>query len=202
MADKSSAPTPDGRDRIKAAEAMERYATGDARAFEEVYSLVEPPLTHYLRARFSRPLCEDVLQDTFIRLHERRADYIAGKDVTAWAIAIAHNLAIDWVRRERRRSALGETVEKKSASVYPTPHDLAQCRQTSEQLSRALDELTQPQRSAFDLVQVQGLSLEQAALSAGTTPNAVKQCLKRVREKLRLLFGQSPGDQGGAKEAE
>src|SRR3954464_3724712 len=90
-------------------ELMQRYCDGDASAFRELYALVAPRLLGYLlKMARSRALADDLLQQTFLKVHRARAAYIRGADPVPWIYAIAHRTFLDEVRRGKR--AAGPTA--------------------------------------------------------------------------------------------
>src|SRR6476646_8553344 len=84
--------------------AMERYASGDASAFGELYDRLAPRLYGYLLRQtkdFSR--AEDLVQQTMLQIHCARGQFVRGAAVLPWAFAISRRLLIDETRREAAR---------------------------------------------------------------------------------------------------
>jgi RNA polymerase sigma factor (sigma-70 family) len=82
---------------------MQRYQDGDASAFRELYSLVAPRLLGYLlKMARSRALAEDLVQQTFMKVHRARAAYVRGADPVPWIYSIAHRTFIDETRKTKR----------------------------------------------------------------------------------------------------
>src|SRR5690348_10917133 len=85
---------------------MQRYQDGDAAAFRELYALVAPRLLGYLvKMTRSRAVADDLLQQTFLKVHRARASYVRGADPVPWLYAIAHRTFIDETRRDKRAVA-------------------------------------------------------------------------------------------------
>src|SRR5204862_7652843 len=85
--------------------AMARYGAGDDAAFADVYDVVAPPLERYLlKHSRDRALSEDLLQQTFLKMHRHRGAFLPGSAVMPWAFAIALRLLIDRIRRRRREA--------------------------------------------------------------------------------------------------
>src|SRR5215468_7262878 len=85
---------------------MQRYCDGDAAAFRELYALVAPRLLGYLvKMTRERALAEDLLQQTFLKVHRARAAYVRGADPMPWIYAIAHRTFLDEARRQKRAIA-------------------------------------------------------------------------------------------------
>src|SRR4029077_5009708 len=101
-------------------ELMQRYQDGDARAFRELYALVAPRLLGYLvKMARSRALADDLLQQTFLKIHRERAAYVRGADPIPWMYAIAHRTFIDEARRMQRAvvRAAGDDVPEVAAAI-------------------------------------------------------------------------------------
>src|SRR5258708_7062365 len=82
---------------------MERYCDGDASAFRALYALAAPRLLAYLTClTHDRSTAEELLQQTFIKLHQARASYVRGADPMPWLYTIAHRTCLDEFRRARR----------------------------------------------------------------------------------------------------
>src|SRR5258705_9122288 len=76
--------------------AMERYANGNDAAFAELYDTIAPRLLGFLRkATRDDSASEDLMQQTFLQIHQARGSFIAGAPVMPWALAIAKRLMID-----------------------------------------------------------------------------------------------------------
>ena len=59
---------------------MARYQDGDAAAFRELYAVVAPRLLGYLmKMARSRAVADDLLQQTFLKVHRARAAYVRGR---------------------------------------------------------------------------------------------------------------------------
>ena len=158
--------------------AMNRYADGDATAFEDLYDQLAPRLIGFLfRLTGDRGTAEDLVQQTFLQIHDSRSRFTPGADVHPWAMAIARRLFIDMVRRVKsRRTDLvaSDILEGVPAVAAASPKDWAIARETEAAIDSALTELTSREREAFKLVKEEGLSLADAAAVLGTTVAAVK----------------------------
>jgi RNA polymerase sigma-70 factor (ECF subfamily) len=168
-------------------DAMDRYASGDASAFEDLYDALAPRLLAFLRRGTSDDaLAEELLQQTFLQIHTARERYVTGFDAVPWAFAIARRLRIDAFRRTRREVA-GVVEDTRDAPPDSCPHETLAARETAKRLQQSLAELPENQREAFELVKSQGLSHAQAAAVLGTTVTATKLRVHRACETLRLV---------------
>src|SRR3954462_4672798 len=78
-------------------DAMDRYADGDASAFPILYDAIAPRIEGLVRRRTrDASRIDDIVQQTFERIHRARGTFIRGSDVLSWAVKIARNLSLDF----------------------------------------------------------------------------------------------------------
>ncbi|HUS31972.1 MAG TPA: RNA polymerase sigma factor [Kofleriaceae bacterium] len=180
---------------------MARYQDGDASAFRELYAQVAPRLLGYLlKMARSRALADDLLQQTFLKVHRARAAYIRDSDPLPWIYSIAHRTFIDEARKKKR--AIVNVASDPEGTVPDVPATLtgdavgaADEPVDSEETKAALDALAQlpeQQREAVVLTKLEGKSVAEAAEIAGTTVGAMKVRAHRGYEALRKLLGAAP----------
>ena len=176
------------------AELMGRYCDGDAAAFHALYAAVAPRLLGYLRGLVGeRATAEDLLQQTFLKLHEARDVYVRGADPVPWLYTIAHRTCLDELRR-RKRSRVRLTDD--GAEPIELRAELSGAPEGSEPASdslstvtlAALDQLPQNQREALILTKVHGRTHQEAAAITGTTPGAIKLRAHRAYVTLRQIL--------------
>src|SRR5512142_3009128 len=93
---------------------MQAYADGDERAFERLFERLNARVHgFFLRAFRSQGVADDLMQETFLRLHRARRDYQSHLPLNPWLFSIAARVRIDeWVRRGRSREDIdGDLVE-------------------------------------------------------------------------------------------
>lgn len=168
--------------------AMERYAAGDAAAFEVLYDALGPVLFRYLRRRTpSEELARDLLQETMLHLHRARGTFLPGAPVLPWAHAIARRLLCDAHRAAGRQVPLFE-LEEADEPADPggvSPEALVAACQACDRLDAALGVLPETQRRAFALVRLEGTPTREAAGRLGITVTALKLRVHRAYETLR-----------------
>jgi len=193
--DRVDAAAPDEpRTRAPEDAAMERYAAGDDAAFEIVYDALADRLSAYLRRQVRDPhRRDDLLQETFLRMHRARGTFVMGAPVLPWAFAIARRLVVDQARRDRRSPQLVADIEpvlERPTRVGDRPEEVVEARESARRLAGALARLPDSQRIAFELLKQDGLALAEAATVLGTTVSAVKLRAHRAYEALRAALGR------------
>jgi len=163
---------------------MERYATGSAEAFNELYRRVAPKLFGYLlRVTRDRTLAEDVLQTTFAKVHRARSAYLHGSPLVPWVLVIARRTFYDEMRASAARwEVLSEDGTLPDRDMAEETYQL----ERSADVERALAELPPHYRDAIELTKLSGFSGQEAAQALNTTASAIKL---RVHRGYRLLRG-------------
>jgi RNA polymerase sigma-70 factor (ECF subfamily) len=169
--------------------AMDRYADGDDGAFGEVYDFLAPRLYGFLlRQTRDAAAAEDLLQQTMLKLHVARGDFLEAADVVPWAFAIARRLFIDGYRRRKLEAAHREAEPLDETATVGAADELLEAKRAVLELDRQLALLPEAQRVVFELMKRDGLTLREVAQVLGTTTNAVKLRARRAHAALRIAM--------------
>ncbi len=169
---------------------MQALQRGDERALNELMARWETGVKAFL-LRLGVPASdvEDVAQETFIRVFEKRAAYRAGASFKPWILTIAGNLGRNRLRwRWRRREESIEAVGAEHAADAERGAD----EDIGPLVRAAVNALPDKLRSAVVCVQLEDLSYNEAAQVAGCTPKAIETRLYRARELLRERLKDLP----------
>jgi RNA polymerase sigma-70 factor (ECF subfamily) len=135
----------------------------------------------------------EVLQEIFIKLARQPALLVEARDLRAFLLRLAHNLAIDLVRRRGTRSKYHELFGHQCASVF-APADSPDEQAFQEALSAALGELPEDQRAVVHLKLWDNLTFEQIAQALDSSPNTVasryRYGIDKLRQRLRPLYDE------------
>src|ERR1700680_3745965 len=133
---------------------------------------------------------EDVLQDALIKAVEAFAAAGAIGNPEGWLFRIAHNTALDFLRRRNRQEALrsGEDID-----MIADPIDTVDSRQIATASLRTFMRLPVAQRSSVILMDVLGCSLQEICEVMDFGLPAVKAALHRGRARLRELADEPDG---------
>jgi RNA polymerase sigma factor (sigma-70 family) len=160
---------------------MGRYCDGDAKAFQEIYTSLAPRILGYLTGFVrDRATAEDLLQQTFLKLHQGRSAYVRGANPVPWLYTIAHRTCLDEIRRRKRakvRITLDGNLPREPAvdiTGSAEPPSAGGDDQAVERGLAALAALPEPLRQAVLLTKIHGHSSAEAATIAGTTAGAIK----------------------------
>jgi RNA polymerase sigma-70 factor (ECF subfamily) len=125
---------------------------------------------------------DDAAQDTFLAAYRGLGSYDARTaKFSTWLLTIARNQCLN--RLKKRKPLVGINVIPLVDSKNPA-EPLVE-KEFYAQLDRALAELPFEQKNAFVLLEIQGLSLEEASRIEAAAPGTLKSRLSRAKEKLR-----------------
>jgi len=179
---------------------FQRIAQGDARAFRELSHLhLAMIVTYAARLLGNLADAEDVAQETFLRAWQKAASYEPRARARTWLLAMAHNLAIDRLRRRKvRREEPSESEDDALGPSSQQPIALLLSKLTSLEVERALDSLPERQKVALLLCHEQELTGAEIAELLDTSAEAVESLLARGRRNLRrLLTPDGPHEDDG-----
>jgi RNA polymerase sigma-70 factor, ECF subfamily len=173
---------------------MKRYQQADPDAPAALIGAVSPALLRFFRSQMdSREYADDLLQETWMRIHRVRHTYRPGEPVLPWIYAIARRVRVDGYRKTRR-IFLHETAVD-ALPEAPAPVERPDPLPEFETLIAALPE---SQRDVLIMLKVGGLSLEEVARATSSTVGSVKQKAHRAYERLRQSL--QIGSEGELKE--
>lgn len=122
----------------------------------------------------SRATAEDLVQDTFLRLWERRAALPEADQLHGYVLRTGRNLAIDFHRRERVAPFVhGVEHLEFMADAVPSPEDTVIARQNVRSIGEAIAALPPRAREVFVLARIDGLTYVEIGAKLGISPKTV-----------------------------
>ena len=143
--------------------------------FERFYEEQQSFVLAQLRRMLGRDAADDAFQETFLRALRAYPRLEHGQHLRAWALAIARNVALDALRRERSSSAEVPDIESVDE---PLPY---------EELRRLTEDLPRKERAAVFLRFGYDLSYDDIGAALGSSTEAARQAtssgVRRLRKK-------------------
>lgn len=158
---------------------------GDAQAHAHLLRILAELLRAYYRRRLGQgnDVVEDLVQETLIAVHKRRASYDRDRPFTAWFYAIARYKMIDHFRRAGRELPT-EDIEAVADETDAQAASLARL-----DLERLLAELPEKQAMAIRATRIEGLSIAETAARADIGESDVKISIHRGLKALMKRIG-------------
>jgi RNA polymerase sigma-70 factor, ECF subfamily len=171
---------------------VRRMARGDKTACAELYDRFSRPLYSLaLRILNDKTEAEDVVQEVFLSLWEKAADFVSDRgSAFGWAVTLTRNRAIDRIRMRRRRSMLlsESFVEDLPGGQSAPEADLADdmvLKEKAMAVRAALAALPPDQLRAVELAYFSGLTQQEIASRLSEPLGTVKARIRRGLMKLR-----------------
>jgi RNA polymerase sigma-70 factor (ECF subfamily) len=179
----------------------EEALAGSQRAYRELVHRFERPVFNLVaRMVHDRTLAEDLTQDAFVKAFSRLDTYQSAQGkFSNWLFKIAHNTAIDHLRRSSLDVVPLDSGEPDTADLHAllsdpdaaTPLDHAERGNLSEALAAAVERLRPEYREVIVLRHQEGLAYEEIAEIAGLPLGTVKTYIHRARKDLAELLSQA-----------
>jgi RNA polymerase sigma-70 factor (ECF subfamily) len=174
---------------------MLAFQGGDQTALSDLYGRWAGPLRRYLeRMVRDRATAEELVQETFIRVHGAKERYSPEARFSTWLFRIGRNLALNELDRAHRRMPhlstdqtehrAGRTPAPSLVASGPGAESILDSRRSASKLEAESAELPERQRSALWLAAIEGYSYEEIADILGTSISSVKSLVHRARTHL------------------
>jgi RNA polymerase sigma-70 factor (ECF subfamily) len=150
---------------------------------------VEARLRPYVARRVSSQTdVDDVLQETFIRMHRGLATLADGERFGPWVYRIAASAVADHLRaRARHPLASGDSSVDSGETTFSEPDENLEV-ELAECVALFVARLPSPYREAIILTELEGLSQKDAAAMLGLSISGMKSRVQRGRERIRRMF--------------
>src|SRR6201993_829246 len=133
---------------------MERYQQADPEAPAALVGALSPALLRFFKSQVaSREQADDLLQETWLRIHRVRHTYRPGEPALPWFYAIARHVRVDHYRKAMRTAAGERELEAMAQTAAAAPPE-------SDGLEALLAPLSESQREVIEMLKVAGMSLE------------------------------------------
>lgn len=177
---------------------MEQLQNGAVQAFDIIVHRFKDRLHNFLyRYTHNHEDCEDLVQETFLRVYRSRHSYQRIAKLSTWIYTIALNLAKTMYKKKQRMklfSIHADESDPDDREFEITDTSILQDEQLHQknsvkELEKALLELNDDFREVIVLRDIQQLSYEEIADITGTAMGTVKSRINRGRVQLQELIG-------------
>ena len=138
-----------------------------------------------LRITLDTAEAEDVVQETFIRIWEKREAHSELKSIEAYGYTVCRNLALDRAARKEALNLPLDEARHDTATAALSADEEINRRQRYDTARRLLDSLPERLRTVVQLRDVEEKSYREIADMTGLTEDVVRVSLHRARRKLR-----------------
>jgi len=172
----------------------ENIQSGDRSSFALLYSRHIQRLYLETNKRIAdKAIVEDLLQDLFLTLWEKRTSYIPKGEIYPYLRGMAINRILNHFRTNKAQPQYVKLWEELPESVADL-HELSEAFKQAENeeleslLAKAIAELPERMRMVYELRFVQSQTIDQIAEQLATSPNTVRNQLKAIRKRFVHTF--------------
>lgn len=177
---------------------IRKFQDGDPSGFQEIFSRHKSRVVN-LSYRFvhSQEAAEDIAQDVFIKVYEKRLKVDPKVKFTTWLYRVTTNASLDFIRKNKFvvrsvdaeiKDPSGEKtdfLEKVGDPNSPSPRDAVQQKELHALLRAEIDALPEDLKLPVLLYQFENLPYEEIARILKTTTKAVERRLYHAKQRLR-----------------
>lgn len=179
---------------------IESARQGDMDAFMELFEAARPMVFSIALRLVGPDDAEDVVMDTYLKAWKAIPGFAGRAATGTWICRIAHNCAVDYIRRRRPWTTTDQTTpgavdpSQLPDSSQPSPSATLASAETGTLIQTALDQLPDEHRTTLLLRFSDGLSYAEIAAATGVSIGTVMSRLFNGRRKLMKHLENLKGD--------
>ena len=142
-----------------------------------------------LRITQNREEAEDVVQETMIKVWNRREQWSQLESIEAFCLTICRNLALDKLRRmDNQVQSLGDDIDPTDHSHSSNPEQVTIQNERTQMVRQLISELPERLRTCMQLRDIEGKSYRDIATILDITEQQVKVNIFRARQAVREQY--------------
>ncbi len=175
-------------------ELIEKAKQGETDAFQQLFEAYKVPVYNFVLRMIGRVHdAEDILQEVFVKMHQKLPTLRESKYFTAWLFRVAKNETINYLNKHRRKAfdsienyeqSFVDNVMMAETGEQNNPGDETEQVELEQTLQKALNELPETIRASFILGVIEGYSYKEVATMLDCSINNVKTRVFRARTLL------------------
>lgn len=163
---------------------LSRLANGDLKAFDSIYQkYADLLLAQAIKITKNRFAAEDIIQDVFVKLWERRAEFAAYEKISGWLFLTSFNAAMNYLKKLSRENRRHEAFEQTKTDSDISELAKQEARHTLIEV--AINLLPPQRKQVFTLCKYEGKTYDDIAMQLSISKNTVKDHLKKANESIK-----------------
>tara|TARA_B100000287_G_scaffold108557_1_gene100856 strand:- start:273 stop:854 length:582 start_codon:yes stop_codon:yes gene_type:complete len=174
-------------------ELMKRFQNGDENAYIELVNRYRDKILNFIFNYIGDfEISEDIVQDTMIKLYQKKQYYKEIAKFSTWLYTIAKNLANTELRKKKQRKTTILSHISRDDKQFDIPADQPGTHQeveseiTGKIIRDAIDQLTDKFKTVILLRDIQELSYEEISSIVGVPIGTIKSRINRARLQLQI----------------
>ena len=177
-----------------------RLALDDGQALAQLMARYWQPMVSFAMEKVrSQDAAEDLVQEAFVRVWERRRQLRPHASPRAYLYRVLRNLLIDEYRRRRLRDRFSLVAGGNDISDEPSPIAVLEADEAARAARQAIAALPERRRDVFVLAHLHGLSYKEVAEALGITTRTVANHMTLALAQLREAMAGYTGTPRGSR---
>ena len=136
---------------------------------------------------------QDIVQDTLIKVWNKRDDWESIDSIEAFSLTVCRNLALDRMKVKSSKNESLDNSHLDTPDLGSTPYERMQLKDRIELVKRMVDALPEKQRSCMQLRDFEGKSYKEISSILGISEDQVKVNIFRARQVIKQKYQQIDG---------
>ena len=166
-----------------------KLKNGNKQAFEVIYQFYSNSIySKIIKMTKDQAVADDLLQDIFVKIWERRSFIKEEFSFRGWIYKIAENCVYDYYRMVSQDAKMREKLIGTFAEMYNHTEDYILNKERSKMLNDALAQLPPQRQAIFKLCKIDGKSYAEAAeilnISASTVSGQLVKATRTIKDHI------------------
>lgn len=136
---------------------------------------------------------QDIVQDTLIKVWNKRDEWESIDSIEAFSLTVCRNLALDRMKVKSSKNESLDNSHLDTPDLGRTPYERMQLKDRIELVKRMVDALPEKQRSCMQLRDFEGKSYKEISSILGISEDQVKVNIFRARQAIKQKYQQIDG---------
>ncbi|WP_290799074.1 RNA polymerase sigma factor [Flavihumibacter sp. UBA7668] len=170
----------------KDCELLRLLKTGDKAAFTQIYELYSQSLyLNLLKLLKFEPAAEELLQDIFITLWEKRTTIQIDTHLSGYLFGIAQHKAQDFFRKLKRDRKLHDYIRELATGEFESVEAKLLRQEELDLLNNAINRLSPQRKQVFQLCKLEGKSYQEVSHILGISPSTINDHIVKATRFIR-----------------
>ncbi len=167
-------------------ELLNQLSAGNKKAFARLYELYSRALyLNLFKLMKSESAAEEVLQDIFLLIWEKRETIATINNFSSYIYRIAENKACDFFRKLKRDRKLHDYIREVASGEYAVVEDIILYEEESKLLNKAMENLSPQRKKIFFLCKIQGESYLEVSRLLGISTSTINDHIVKATRFIR-----------------
>lgn len=165
---------------------------GCKKAFAKIYKFYRSQVYSTIRKQISDDaIAEELMQDVFIKIWEKKAELDLDKSFSAYLSCIANSRVVDYCRKAKRDKMVMDNLQLVATEIIDDPMESSFSKNENDFLQQAINQLSPQRKRIFTLCKLDGKSYEEVSKLIGVSTSTISDHIVKATKLLRKILVDS-----------